>query len=234
MLYEWRLTVRTTCVRIVVAAVLVAVICPFARAEGFRVRLGLENGHLKEVFFGCEEGATSGYDRGLDDLAPPPGIQTGYTAFETPVVNMPKFFYKDIRGLDEDVTWRFYAEVFPKKPVTVTWDPADLPDAHEFVLSGGGSTYSMRDCSSVTVESSETLLIKMTSREAEPAPPPEPSRETAAAKSVGERIAGPESAPAVGSQEAEPTSSGSRKSVFVVLAVVLGIAVGIGFFITRQ
>lgn len=211
---------KTKCVLIVIAASLATAFATSAFAEGFRVRIGLVNGHLKEVFFGCEEGATSGYDRSLDDLAPPPGIQTGYTAFETPVVNMPKFFYKDIRGLDKEVTWKFYAEVFPKKPVTVSWDPADLPEAHEFVLSGAGFSGSMRERSSVTVESTDTLMIKMTPRKTAAAPSATPAPTT-------------EQKASLPSQEAAEGGSPSRVSILVVLALVLGAAVIVGFITTR-
>ena len=228
---------KATFVSAALAAVLMANVGVSAEAEGFRVRLGLVNGHLKEVFFGCAAGATSGYDHGMDDLAPPPGIQTGYTAFDTPVVNMPKFFYKDIRGLAEEGTWRFFAEVFPKKPVTVTWDHADLPADRSFTISGPGFNDSMRDRSSVTLESTATLLIKMTPRGASVVPetttglasaeqPPEGASQSARPKKAN-RV--PEASEDDGAEQ--PRGRGSMR---IILALVLGAAIVIGFVATRR
>ncbi|NOY80420.1 MAG: hypothetical protein GXP31_05365 [Kiritimatiellaeota bacterium] len=131
---------------------------PAAAGDGFRVRLGLVNGHLRECWFGCEKGATDKYDRNLDEMAPPPGIQTGYTAFISP--DNKFWLYKDIRGFGDRIVWRFSAQVYGKKTIEITWEPKDLPDAYDFTLESGKKTLNMRETKTLSVPKTGVLIIR--------------------------------------------------------------------------
>jgi len=159
--------------RIAVTACLVAAgLCPRIVADGFTVRLGLKNGHIREVFFGCADEATDGYDRGLDDFAPPPGIETGYTAFVSndSQSRLPPF-YKDIRAPAQNVIWRFAASVYKSKdgqvvkPVTLSWDSDALPDGYEFILTQADCRLDMHTVGEHTVNETGMLEITVTLRE---------------------------------------------------------------------
>lgn len=145
-------------------------LCVSVRAGDFTVRLGLKHGHIREVFFGCAEKATDGYDRGLDDLAPPPGIETGYTAFIAASQSRMPPFYKDIRGHAERVTWRFGATVYKSKdgrvvkPIEISWDPAALPAGVDFAIQHGEEPVDMRTVSTLTVGESSVLTITASRR----------------------------------------------------------------------
>jgi len=141
-----------------------------ARAEDFLVRLGLRHGHLAELFFGCDAKATAGYDRGLDDLAPPPGIETGYTAFVPDTPNFPPF-YKDVRPPAATVSWKLMAKVWRNKPIEVSWDPTTLPAGFDFAIDGAGARLDMRRSASVTVDATRTLTITATRQSGVVAPP---------------------------------------------------------------
>ncbi len=149
--------------RFAVPALLVAAFPMSALADDFTVRLGLKNGHLREVFFGCAKGATDGFDRGKDDPAPPPGIETGYTAFAAPPTGMPMpFLYKDIRSPADKVEWRFHGQVYKTKIIEMSWDPKTLPDAYSFCVIHGGTTIDMRKTKQLQVKASATLTIRAT------------------------------------------------------------------------
>ena len=141
-----------------IAALLLAPLC--ARSAGFHVRLGLVHGHLRETFFGCAEGATDGFDLGHDDMAPPPGIETGYTAFISE--NRRLLLYRDIRGYAHTVTWRFLARVHGTKTIKIDWKPGDLPKEYGFTLKAGGKTLDMRKVHEVRVPKTEELTITAT------------------------------------------------------------------------
>lgn len=94
-------------------------------AKGFRLRIGIEHGHIDSVFIGCSPQASDKFDRGLDDLAPPPGIGgVGFTFLISPDRKMN--LYRDIRALADTVQWLLYAKV-GTNPVRLTWDPQDIP-----------------------------------------------------------------------------------------------------------
>jgi hypothetical protein len=140
---------------------LVCLLCIAAasgRAEDFTIRLGLKNAHLREVFFGCAEGATAGYDRNKDDFAPPPGIETGYVGFISGVKNLP-LFYKDIHGTEPEQTWRFYTRVYEGKPIEISWDKAALPKGWTLILSSKAGDVDMAKTDTIVLPESETLMI---------------------------------------------------------------------------
>ena len=129
---------------------------------GFRVRLGLVHGHLRECWFGCEKGATDGYDRRLDEMAPPPGIQTGYTAFVSPD---KKFrLYKDIRGFSDILVWHFGAQVYDHKTIEITWEPKALPKAYDFTIEMDGKKFDMRRVKNISVPKSRVLILRAVRR----------------------------------------------------------------------
>ena len=143
-----------------IAALFLAPFC--VRAAGFQVRLGLVHGHLRETFFGCAEGATDGFDRGHDDMAPPPGIETGYTAFISDDRRL--LLYRDTRGFADTVTWRFLAQVYSTKTIKIDWKPGELPKEYEFILKAGGKTLDMREVHSIEVPKTQELTITATRR----------------------------------------------------------------------
>jgi len=135
---------------------------------GFRVRLGLVHGHLRECWFGCEKGATDGYDRRLDEMAPPPGIQTGYTAFVSP--DKKFWLYKDIRGFADTVVWRFGAQVYGKKTIEISWKPKDLPALYDFSIQLADKKLDMRKVKNISVPESGVLTLRAVRRKPEPKP----------------------------------------------------------------
>ena len=100
----------------------------------FQIAIKVKHGHLRELFIGCAEGRTDGFDRrprgaGLaamfDEMAPPPGIGTGYTYLVSPDRRMQ--LYKDIRGPQpETPQWVLFAKP-GDKPVTLSWDKSQIP-----------------------------------------------------------------------------------------------------------
>lgn len=129
-----------------------------ARAQEFMVKLGLKHGHLREVYLGCKAAATDGFDRRIDVMAPPPGIETGYTAF---VDGSGRFYlYKDLRAPAKKVEWTFSGRVFPGKPITVSWDPKELPKGVEFAVTLGDKTVDMRKQTEISF--SETARLTFT------------------------------------------------------------------------
>ena len=136
-----------------------------AADDGFQVRLGLTCSHLRELFFGCANGASPGFDTGLDDFAPPPGIQTGYTAF-VPEDRLLPPLYKDIRAPAEQITWRLQADVWKSKSVGITWDPSSLPARYDFRLASRDKQIDMRKETRLELATTETLTITVTRRPA--------------------------------------------------------------------
>lgn len=128
--------------------------------EDFQVRLGLVHGHLRETFFGCADGATDGYDRGKDDMAPPPGIETGYTAFISPDGRF--YLYRDVRAPADSITWKFFARVYADKTIQVSWDPKELPAAFDFEMEAGKKALDMRKTTEVSVRDTKVLAITAT------------------------------------------------------------------------
>jgi len=134
-------------------------------AGDFTLRLGLVHGHLAEVFIGCAAGATPGYDAKVDDLAPPPGIETGFTVLVPPVNNVPPL-YKDIRGFADTVVWKLHARVWKDKPIQVSWDSAALPAEYDFTAQLGDRTVDMRQTPRLDVPETRDVVITATRRPA--------------------------------------------------------------------
>lgn len=132
---------------------------PVPRADGFRVELSLENGHLATVIFGMSPEAKVGFDREGDSPAPPPGHGTGYTAFVLPDTGM--FLYRDIKPPGEAMTWTFLGRVHPDKPIRVQWDKAKLPAGYHFAIQRreGTDPVDMRETTSLTLQETEQLKI---------------------------------------------------------------------------
>jgi hypothetical protein len=141
---------------LVLATVLLRVQVAAADVE---VRLGLTNAHLLEVFLGWQDQGTEGYDRGLDDFAPPPGIDTGYVGF-VPKAKLP-LLYKDIRGPKAPHEWSLLVKPAKDRPVQVSWDPKALPAGWRFTLVHGDRSLSMKDTSSLAVAESATVAIRV-------------------------------------------------------------------------
>ncbi len=144
------------------AAFLIGITPALAGDNGFRIRLGLVNGHLRECWFGCEKGATDKYDRRLDEMAPPPGIQTGYTAFISP--DNKFWLYKDVRGFGQEIVWRFSAQVYDQKTIEISWDPKEFPEAYDFTLELDKKTLNMREIRKVSVPKTRVLIIRAVRR----------------------------------------------------------------------
>ncbi len=149
------------------ATYLVIFVISSAAAQDFRVHLQLTNGHLREVIFGCAENATDGYDRNLDDFAPPPGIETGYTVFLSADKKFPPF-YQDIRGCEEKVSWNFYAKVYKDKPVKVQWNLQEFPATYDFTIKrkDDGGILDMKKENSITLENTQILTITAVRKDA--------------------------------------------------------------------
>lgn len=147
---------------ILVAAALIG--SQAVRGEGFEIRLGFTNAHLRELFFGCSAKGTDGYDRDLDDFSPPPGIAVGYIGFYPPK-KMP-YFYRDIRGLEGPHQWKMAVKVVKDKPITISWDTKTLPEDWVFTLTQGETSILMHKKDKLIVETSATLTLR-----AELAPP---------------------------------------------------------------
>ena len=113
-----------------------------AKAADFVFKLNLDNGHVGELFVGCKPGATDGYDRKLDDYAPPPGIGGVAYTFLVPA-DRKMNLYKDVRAPstpEKPAQWLFFARI-DKEPVTVSWDPKTLPvDANLYLMKWDGKS----------------------------------------------------------------------------------------------
>ena len=150
-------------------------------AGDFTVRVQLKHGHLRELYFGCAKGAGPGFDRGLDDLAPPPGIETGYTVLLPPVKKMPPF-YRDIRAPGDKISWKLHDRVHQGKPITVKVEPTKLPRAYDFMITVDGKSKDMRKVSLFVLTKTQTLVIEARRR---------PDKEDASAPAAGAVRAGP-------------------------------------------
>jgi hypothetical protein len=129
-----------------------------AAAADFVVRLGLTNAHILEVFLGCHSRGTTGYDRALDDFAPPPGIDTGYVGFFSQP-NLP-LFYKDIRGPTGPHEWTLQVRPAKDRPVAVSWDPKALPAGWTFTVVQGDKSTPMAEATGVSVAAAGSLIFR--------------------------------------------------------------------------
>jgi hypothetical protein len=125
----------------------------------------LTNAHIRDVFIGGHAKGSVGYDRDLDDFAPPPGIATGYVGF----VSKPglPLLYKDIRGPTGPHEWALQVRPAKDRPIVVSWDSQTLPAGWTCTVTQGDKSTAMADTASVAVAVAETLTF----RAAEKAPP---------------------------------------------------------------
>jgi len=140
------------------AAAVLAALGGVLQAGDFEVRIGLANAHLLEVFFGCSANATAGYDRDVDQFAPPPGIATGFVGF-LPPAGLP-LFYKDIRGPGGPQEWRLSVRAATDRPVRLSWDPKALPAGWAFTITQAERTVSMAETAALAVNGTATLAIR--------------------------------------------------------------------------
>ena len=139
-------------------------------AQDFELRLGVVNAHLLEVFLGCHATGSDGYDRDLDDFAPPPGIDTGYVGFVAKA-RLP-LLYKDIRGPQGPHQWVLQVRPAKDRPVQVSWDPRSLPAGWVLSVVRGEQSAAMADSASTSVAVAETLVFRAVAKSAA-APPNE-------------------------------------------------------------
>jgi hypothetical protein len=119
--------------------------------------LKIKNGHLGKVILGINPKASDAYDRGLDDMAPPPGMQTGYTALVS--ADKKYYLYRDTRKNTESIEWIFYCKVYKKKAVTIFWDKKKLLAGYKLVIEQGDKITDMSKKSSLTLTQTTALLI---------------------------------------------------------------------------
>lgn len=124
--------------------------------EGTKFELTITNGHLGKVILGINENATDGYDRGLDDMAPPPGMETGYTALVSPD---KKYLYRDTRKPAKEIEWIFRSKVYKEKAVVVSWDIKTIPADYNFDIQQGETNIDMRKQSSITIPTDDAIII---------------------------------------------------------------------------
>lgn len=126
--------------------------------KGTFFELRISNGHLGKVILGLSENATDGYDKGLDDMAPPPGMQTGYTALVTP--DLKAYYYRDTRKPAEEVEWIFSGKVYKDKAIKLSWNAKDIPVGYRFeIQQGDDEPLDMSKSLSVTISETSALLI---------------------------------------------------------------------------
>jgi hypothetical protein len=128
-----------------------------AANRDFVLTLQLTNSHLGQIFLGCQQGATDAFDRNLDDLAPPPGIQTGYAGFSSTLGNT--LLYKDIKAHGDLKEWRISVEVYEGKPLRISWRRDQLPRFYKLVLVTGAEEVDMATASQVEFTDSQVIAI---------------------------------------------------------------------------
>jgi hypothetical protein len=88
------------------------------------------NGTFKGMrTFGMDENATDGFDKGIDDLVPPPEPGSSFEAYfaENDPPPLDKLSV-DIKALAEGKGWVFVIIAPEKQNVTVSWDPSLFPN----------------------------------------------------------------------------------------------------------
>jgi len=123
----------------------------------FVLALQLTNSHLGQIFLGCRQGATDGFDRDLDDLAPPPGIQTGYAGFISTLGNT--LLYKDIKAHGDLKEWRISLQVHEGKPLRIAWRTDQLPRFYSLVMVTGDQEKDMAAVNQVEFTESQVVAI---------------------------------------------------------------------------
>lgn len=128
-----------------------------ASDRDFMLSLKLVNSHLGQVFLGCREGATDAFDRDFDDLAPPPGIQTGYVGFISTLPN--SLLYKDIKAHGDLKDWRINVQVYEGKPLKMSWLADQLPRFYTLTLVTDDSELDMRKVTQVEFTKNQLVAV---------------------------------------------------------------------------
>ncbi len=128
-----------------------------AANRDFVLPIRLANAHLGQIFLGCQQGATDAFDRGIDDLAPPPGIQTGYVGFISTLSN--SLLYKDIKAHGDLKEWRLSIQVYEGKPLKMSWQESQLPRFYSLSLLTGDGEVDMRKINHVEFTKDEPVAI---------------------------------------------------------------------------
>jgi hypothetical protein len=128
--------------------------------QGFELKLQLQRAHIGEVFLGCQDGATSAYDRKIDIFAPPPGMQTGYVGFTSPNPKLP-LLYKDIRGLDLPQEWKLQCQPEGNQAIVLSWSADSIPEGLALTIKQDDRAFDMRTVKRMEVKKTATLLIEL-------------------------------------------------------------------------
>lgn len=113
--------------------------------------------------FGGHPDATDAFDEGLDTTTAPPGFDY-YPYLEIPL--FPNFLSMDIRTwaepYDTEIGWTLKIVNAESKTSILSWNPGYLPLEGVFMMENATQTIQldMRQHSSLTLDNSETLLIK--------------------------------------------------------------------------
>lgn len=126
----------------------------------FVLPIRLTNAHLGQVFLGCQQGATDAFDKGIDDLAPPPGIQTGYVGFVSTLPN--SLLYKDVKSHGDLKEWRLSIQVYEGKPLKMSWQESQLPKFYSLTLLTGDGEVDMQKINHVEFTKDEPVAIVAT------------------------------------------------------------------------
>ncbi|MBM3238485.1 T9SS type A sorting domain-containing protein [Candidatus Poribacteria bacterium] len=97
---------------------------------------------------GAHAQATEGFDRNLDEIAPPP-VPQGMLPVQAYFPNNHPLFSRlttDIKPLAEAMSWRFQVEI-PEKPATLSWDASNLPGNLTVILDTDTDKIDMRTLS---------------------------------------------------------------------------------------
>jgi len=140
----------------------------FTQAQEFEVKLSLENGHVGELFFACQAGASAGYDRGKDIFCPPGGMgDVGLAWFAPPQADLPGL-YKDVRDCVFPQEWKLELQPPVRKKLILQWNSEQLPKLLTFQLLGTGVDLDMKKAGSLAVSTKGTLLIKVSENRSAP------------------------------------------------------------------
>ena len=136
--------------------------------EPFAGMLTVKNGQVREVHFGWQEGASNGYDSGVDVLIPPFAMGSGVVGF-LQAGESKEMLYKDLRAPALPQEWRLSADPLrTRRPVQFSWDPASLPKEVSFTIRVNGKVLDMSQTSTVSLAEKGVIVIRATTKEAKP------------------------------------------------------------------
>jgi len=152
---------KTPCL---VVLILATALSAYSFEKDFEITLNLKGSHLAKLILGCNKKGSDKYDRGLDDMAPPQGIETGYSSLISPDKRF--YLYKDIRGYSDDVIWFLYSAQYKEKPLIVSWDTKSVPPGYVMTIDNPdkGATIKnvdMAKTGKVNIKGKQTLVIRL-------------------------------------------------------------------------